>query len=72
MTLARQYTDVSNYTANKNKGQRFPVDTRTAHMDGRTFEGPQGLKKILMEDKKFFPEHSSKTFSPMQWRATHI
>ena len=29
-----QYTDVSNYTANKNKGQRFPVDTRTAHMDG--------------------------------------
>ena len=49
-----QYTDVSNYTANKNKGQRFPVDTRTAHMDGRAFEGPQGLKKILMEDKEIF------------------
>ena len=49
-----QYTDVSNYTANKNKGQRFPVDTRTAHMDGRAFEGPQGLKKILMEDKETF------------------
>ena len=49
-----QYTDVSNYTSNKNKGQRFPVDTRTAHMDGRAFEGPQGLKKILMEDKERF------------------
>ena len=49
-----QYTDVSNYTANKNNGQRFPVDTRTAHMDGRAFEGPQGLKKILMEDKEIF------------------
>ena len=49
-----QYTDVSNYTSNKNKGQRFPVDTRTAHMDGRAFEGPQGLKKNLMEDKEIF------------------
>ena len=49
-----QYTDVNNYTSNKNKGQRFPVDTRTAHMDGRAFEGPQGLKKILMEDKERF------------------
>ena len=49
-----QYTDVSNYTSNKNKGQRFPVDTRTAHMDGRAFEGPQGLKKILTEDKGIF------------------
>ncbi|MCH2569496.1 MAG: DUF1592 domain-containing protein, partial [Pseudomonadales bacterium] len=49
-----QYTDVSNYTANKKEGQRFPVDTRTAHMDGRAFEGPQGLKKILMEDKEIF------------------
>ena len=49
-----QYTDVSNYTSNKNKGQRFPVDTRTTHMDGRPFEGPQGLKKILMEDKESF------------------
>ena len=49
-----QYTDVGNYTANKKEGQRFPVDTRTAHMDGRAFEGPQGLKKILMEDKETF------------------
>ena len=48
------YTDVSNYTSNRNKGQRFPVDTRTAHVDGRAFEGPQGLKKILMEDKEIF------------------
>ena len=28
----------------------FPVDTKTVHMDGRTFEGPQGLKNILLED----------------------
>lgn len=51
-----QYTDVSNYTATskmKNTG-RFPVDTRTVHMDGRAFEGPEGLKKILMEDRSRF------------------
>ena len=53
-----EYTDVSNYTASRktsgNKKERFPVDTRTAHMDGRTFEGPQGLKTILLEDKDKF------------------
>ena len=53
-----QYTDVSNYAATgKKKGNntgRFPVDTRTVHMDGRAFEGPQGLKTILMEDKDRF------------------
>ena len=51
-----QYTDVSNYAPKGNKkGGRFPVDTKTVHMDGRAFEGPQGLKTILMEDKeKFF------------------
>ena len=51
-----QYTDVSNYAPKGNKkGERFPVDTKTVHMDGRAFEGPQGLKTILMEDKeKFF------------------
>ena len=52
-----QYTDVSNYATSKKKGNktgRFPVDTRTVHMDGRTFEGPQGLKTILMEDKGKF------------------
>ena len=50
-----QYTDVSNYapTANKNGG-RFPVDARTVHLDGRAFEGPQGLKTILMQDKERF------------------
>ena len=52
-----QYTDVSNYApgeqASSNEG-RFPVDTRTVHMDGRSFEGPLGLKKILMEDKETF------------------
>ncbi|MDB2673550.1 DUF1592 domain-containing protein [Akkermansiaceae bacterium] len=50
-----QYTDVSNYAPKgKKKGGRFPVDTRTVHMDGRAFEGPQGLKTILMEDKEKF------------------
>ena len=49
-----QYSDVSNYTSNKKKGEQFPVDTRTVHMDGRAFEGPQGLKTILMEDKSKF------------------
>ena len=56
-----QYTDVGNYAPNKNddKGkqkdkERFPVDARTVHMDGRAFEGPLGLKKILMEDKDKF------------------
>jgi hypothetical protein len=47
-----QYTDVSNYASkgNQNDG-RFPVVAKTVHMDGRAFEGPQGLKTILMEDK---------------------
>ncbi len=48
-----EYMDVSNYSAKKNSG-RFPVDTRTVHMDGRAFEGPLGLKKILMEDEEKF------------------
>ena len=53
-----EYTDVSNYAASrkgngKNTG-RFSVDTRTVHMDGRAFEGPQGLKTILLEDKDRF------------------
>ena len=53
-----QYTDVSNYaTTQQNDGNetgRFPVDTRTVHMDGRAFEGPQGLKTILLVDKDKF------------------
>jgi len=50
-----QYTDVSNYAPKGGKkGERFPVDTKTVHMDGRAFEGPQGLKTILMEDKEKF------------------
>ena len=52
-----QYTDVSNYTSTSKKNGkkgRFPVDTRTIHMDGRAFEGPQGLKTILMEDNDRF------------------
>ena len=48
-----QYTDVSNYATKGNKkGGSFPVDARTVHMDGRAFEGPQGLKTILIEDKE--------------------
>ncbi len=53
-----QYTDVRNYaTTGQNDGKatgRFPVDARTVHMDGRAFEGPQGLKTILLEDKDRF------------------
>ena len=36
------------------KAERFPVDTRTVHKDGRAFEGPEGLKNILLEDKDRF------------------
>jgi len=53
-----QYTDVSNYAAtrknNDNETERSSVDTRTVHMDGRAFEGPQGLKNILLEDQGKF------------------
>lgn len=49
-----EYKDVSNYVGKSGKGGRFPVDARTVHMDGRAFEGPQGLKTILMEDKDRF------------------
>jgi len=49
-----QYTDISNYAATGKNTGRFPVDTRTVHMDGRAFEGPQGLKTILLEDKDRF------------------
>jgi len=53
-----QYKDISNYVATRendgDKTERFPVDTRTVHMDGRAFEGPQGLKTILLEDKAEF------------------
>ena len=53
-----QYADVDNYAATRknksDKARRFPVDTRTVHSDGRAFEGPQGLKTILLEDKDRF------------------
>ena len=52
-----EYTDVSNYQNGKKKGrgqERFPVDARTVHMDGRAFDGPLGLKKILLEDHDKF------------------
>jgi hypothetical protein len=49
-----RYTDVINYGITREDGtgltDSFPVDTKTVHMDGRTFEGPLGLKKILLED----------------------
>lgn len=59
-----EYADVSNYAATSkdngtkmdggNKARRFPVDSRTIHKDGRAFEGPLGLKGILLEDKEEF------------------
>jgi hypothetical protein len=50
-----EYADVSNYaTTQNNNDERSPVDTRTVHRDGRAFEGPQGLKKILLEDQDKF------------------
>ena len=53
-----EYGDVSNYATtrknNSNKTEHFPVDTKTVHRDGRTFEGPQGLKTILLEDQDEF------------------
>ena len=30
------------------------MDARTVHLDGRAFEGPQGLKTILTQDKERF------------------
>jgi len=49
-----EYTDVSHYAQNGNDKERFPVETVTVHQDGRAFEGPQGLKTILMDDKDRF------------------
>ena len=53
-----QYADVANYISgpenNIKQTERFPVDTRTVHSDGRAFEGPQGLKTILLEDRDKF------------------
>lgn len=51
-----EYTDVGNYTPGEQSSgnERFPVDTRTVHRDGRSFEGPLGLKRILLEDKEAF------------------
>jgi len=52
------YTDVSHYTDSSKNGndasEGFIVDAKTVHMDGRAFEGPQGLKNILLEDKDKF------------------
>ena len=49
-----RYTDVVNHGITREDGGDnaggFPVDTKTVHMDGRTFEGPQGLKNLLLED----------------------
>ncbi len=53
-----QYTDVINYdtmpAAVGEQAESFPVDSKTVHMDGRSFEGPQGLKDILLDDKGKF------------------
>ncbi len=56
------YSNTDNYTAtddeNNNNPERLLVDARTVHSDGRAFEGPEGLKKILLEDRDKF----SRTF----------
>ena len=53
-----EYANVINYgVTSENDGQEagsFPVDSNTVHMDGRAFEGPQGLKSILLEDNEKF------------------
>jgi hypothetical protein len=53
-----EYADVTNYAVTSEKdGQKttsFPVDAKTVHMDGRSFEGPQGLKDILLQDDEKF------------------
>ncbi|MEC9094858.1 MAG: DUF1592 domain-containing protein, partial [Planctomycetota bacterium] len=49
-----QYTDASNYATEGKKTAHPPVDSRTVHEDGRAFEGPQGLKTILLQDKDKF------------------
>ncbi len=50
-----EYSDVSNYAPSEEKPgdekDRFRVDARTVHRDGRAFEGPEGLKTILLEDQ---------------------
>jgi hypothetical protein len=52
------YTDVSHYTDSSKSvdaaSEGFIVDAKTVHMDGRAFEGPQGLKNILLEDREKF------------------
>lgn len=53
-----EYADVSNYTSSTEEkddtSMRFLVDSRTTHRDGRVFQGPQGLKRILLQDKDEF------------------
>ncbi|MEL0097023.1 MAG: DUF1592 domain-containing protein [Planctomycetaceae bacterium] len=52
-----QYRDVENYGITKGNGgdeARFPVDSKTVHKDGRAFEGPAGLKEILLSDHEEF------------------
>ena len=53
-----EYANVINYGVTKegdgNEAGTFPVDANTVHMDGRAFQGPQGLKDILLEDNEKF------------------
>jgi len=51
------YTDVANYGISQGNGgdkAQFPVDSKTVHKDGRAFEGPAGLKEILLGDQDEF------------------
>ena len=52
------YTEVAGYTSSEGTGsgkpESFAVVSKTVHRDGRAFEGPQGLKKLLLDDSDKF------------------
>ena len=52
------YTEVAGYTSSEGTGSSkpdsFAVVSKTVHRDGRAFEGPQGLKKLLLDDNDKF------------------
>ena len=56
-----RYSAIRNYGAaeqNSDGGKgEFPIDSKTAHMDGRSFEGPNGLKEILLQDQEKFTQN---------------
>ncbi len=51
------YTEIAGYTSSEESGSKpesFAVVSKTVHKDGRAFEGPQGLKDLLLEDNEKF------------------